>query len=646
MSTSLAARLAVVRGYLAAHAGRADPGSVDADPVDADPVHADPVHADPVDGYGLAAVVRALRLSPFERDVLVLAAGCELDARIPALCAAAQPDPARAYATFGLALAALPGAHWSALTPQAPLRGFALVDVDPRGGLTAARLRVEERVLHLLVGLDGADERLATVADPVDAADVPLAPGHAAVLSAALGVWQRSAGRAPVVLRGADDARHGVEQSLGYALGAVRAWRLPAGRWPVDPDDAGDLVRRLARESWLANSPMLLDLDDAEPAIVHRALRWAARLGDIGRHLVLSCREVPPQLPASAVTLDLPAPTYAERVVLWRDALGARAAELNGQVERMAGHFLLGGAGVAASVAEAELLDGAPSGGSLWRACRVRARADLAGLADRVQPRARWTDLVLSDRERATLHDIMRHARHRAVVYEGWAAAGPGARGAGVTALFAGPSGTGKSLAAEVIAGELDVDLYRVDLSQVVSKYIGETEKNLRRVFAAAERGGAVLVFDEADALFGKRSEVKDSHDRYANIEVSYLLQRMEAYQGLAVLTTNLRSAIDQAFVRRLGFIVTFPFPDAAQREQLWRRAFGPGVPVGKLRPDRLAQLNLAGGNIRNVAVHAAFLAAERGGEVTMADLLRGARVEYDKLERPLTQTELAGWPT
>jgi SpoVK/Ycf46/Vps4 family AAA+-type ATPase len=178
-----------------------------------------------------------------------------------------------------------------------------------------------------------------------------------------------------------------------------------------------------------------------------------------------------------------------------------------------------------------------------------------------------------------------------------------------------------------------------------VSKYIGETEKNLRRVFDAAEHSGAVLVIDEADALFGRRSEVKDSHDRYANIEVSYLLQRMESYRGLAVLTTNLQSNIDDAFVRRLGFVVTFPFPGQPQRQALWERAFPDRVPVQSLQPARLAQLNLSGGSIRNVAVHAAFLAAERGSPVTMADILRGARSEYDKLGRPLTPTELTGWP-
>ena len=216
-------------------------------------------------------------------------------------------------------------------------------------------------------------------------------------------------------------------------------------------------------------------------------------------------------------------------------------------------------------------------------------------------------------------------------------------RGLGITALFAGPSGTGKTLAAEVIARELRLDLYRIDLSAVVSKYIGETEKNLRRVFDAAEEGGAVLLFDEADALFGKRSEVKDSHDRYANIEVSYLLQRMEAYRGLAILTTNMKHALDPAFQRRIRFVVQFPFPDPTARAEIWRGAFPSATPVGNLDLAWLASLDVTGGSIRNIAIGAAFLAAEAGEPVGMTHLLAAARSECAKLDRPLPTLAGAG---
>ena len=199
-------------------------------------------------------------------------------------------------------------------------------------------------------------------------------------------------------------------------------------------------------------------------------------------------------------------------------------------------------------------------------------------------------------------------------------------------------------MAAEVLANELRLDLYHIDLSTVVSKYIGETEKNLRKVFDAAEKGGTIILFDEADALFGKRSEVRDSHDRYANIEVSYLLQRMEAYRGLAILTTNMKDAIDPAFLRRIRFIVQFPFPDVKQRIEIWKHIFPADTPTEGLDMNKLARLNVAGGNIRNVAIYAAFLAAEAEEPVRMTHLMQAARAEYIKMERPLTEAEIGGW--
>ena len=269
-------------------------------------------------------------------------------------------------------------------------------------------------------------------------------------------------------------------------------------------------------------------------------------------------------------------------------------------------------------------------------------------LARRVEGRAEWKDLILPPAQLRTLRAMAAQVRHRATVYESW---GFGARsmgrGLGISALFSGPSGAGKTMAGEVLGAELELDVYRIDLSAIVSKWIGETEKNLRRVFDAAEEGCAILQFDEADALFGKRSEVKDSHDRHANIEVSYLLQRLEEYRGLSILTTNLKNNIDPAFLRRIRFIVDFGFPEAAERAEIWKGIFPKETPVGELDFDRLGQLNLAGGSIRNVAVAAAFLAAEGGAkrpQVEMDHILAAARTEYEKTGRPLTAAELRGW--
>jgi SpoVK/Ycf46/Vps4 family AAA+-type ATPase len=242
------------------------------------------------------------------------------------------------------------------------------------------------------------------------------------------------------------------------------------------------------------------------------------------------------------------------------------------------------------------------------------------------------------------LKQISSHVAFRAVVYGDWGFAQSTSRGLGLCALFSGASGTGKTMAAEVLASELRLDLYRIDLSCVVSKYIGETEKNLRRVFDAAEEGGAILFFDEADALFGKRSEVKDSHDRYANIEINYLLQRMESYSGLSVLATNMKAALDPAFLRRLRFVINFPFPDALSRAAIWQTVFPSATPTNGLDIAALARLDVTGGNIRNIAVNAAFLAAQSNRAVEMEHIWHAARAEYAKIERPLPEAETRGW--
>jgi SpoVK/Ycf46/Vps4 family AAA+-type ATPase len=214
----------------------------------------------------------------------------------------------------------------------------------------------------------------------------------------------------------------------------------------------------------------------------------------------------------------------------------------------------------------------------------------------------------------------------------------------GLSALFSGASGTGKTMAAGTLARELDRDLYQIDLATVISKYIGETEKHLRKIFDAADRSGAILLFDEADALFGKRSQVRDSHDRYANLEVSYLLQRMESYRGIAILTTNMQNALDTAFQRRLRFVAHFPFPDEPSRQRIWRKVFPAAAPTADLDYERLAQLNVTGGSIRNIAILAAFLAADAGTAITMRSIQEAARTEYAKLDKPLSPAETRGW--
>jgi len=592
----------------------------------------------------LGTIERLFDLSPFERSVLLLCAGVELDTAFAEACAAAAPDRS-ARPTFGFALGALPDAHWSAITPEAPLRRWRLVDVAPGGALTTSTLRIDEGVLHFLAGLAFTDEKLAGVVAPLRPDDASrLAESQRRVATLVEAQWADADERAPVVqLCGRHAmATRAVAVAVASAMGA-RAHALDSRSIPADPHELDELSRRWERFAALAGSVLLIELDDACDA---SRVRAATRLLEsMPAPALLSARERIEIEHRPSVSFDVRKPTQDEQRGLWMEAIGAEGGSVDAGVDRLVSHFDLDGADIRSAVARVHA--GARNGhvtDALWAACRAECRPRLDGLAQRIEPVATWDTLVLSERQSRTLRDAALHVRRRRRVYEEWGFSRLSSRGLGISALFAGESGTGKTTAAEVLANELDLDLYVIDLSRVVSKYIGETEKNLGRVFDAAEDGGVILLFDEADALFGKRSEVKDSHDRYANIEVSYLLQRMESYRGLAILTTNRKQAIDDAFLRRIRFVVTFPFPDAKDRAEIWRRAFPPATPTEGLDIDRLARLNVSGGHIRNIALHGAFLAAEEGGPVRMRHVLDAARREYAKLERPLTSTETRGW--
>ena len=602
----------------------------------------------------LEALCSAFGLSPFERAVLLVCAGIELDSTFASLCGAAQGDPLRAYPTFGLALASLPEPHWSALTPAAPLRRWRLIEVSSGHALTTSPLRIDERVLHYLTGLQHLDERLAGIVEPL-ARTGELAPSHLRIAEQLAALWSRAEGTLPVAqLCGSDVVgKHAIAAAACDDLG-LNVCIMLATSIPSSPAEFDALVRLWERESMLSTSALVLDCDDTDTSDSARE-RCITRLIESMRGvLVVSSRERRHTLRRPVVTFDVHKPTPGEQRALWQSALGEAANNLNGKVEMLVSQFHLNASTIVSASAEVlgrlASVDTEDSSGSealahmVWDTCRVQARARLDDLAQRIEPAASWNDLVLPELQHQVLRDIAMHVKQRARVYETWGFASRGTRGLGISALFAGVSGTGKTMAAEVLANELRLDLYRIDLSQVVSKYIGETEKNLRRVFDAAEEGGAILLFDEADALFGKRSEVKDSHDRYANIEVSYLLQRMEAYRGLAILTTNMKSALDTAFLRRIRFIVQFPFPDAALRGEIWRRIFPASTPTEGLDITRLARLNITGGNIRNIALNAAFLAADADEPVRMVHLLRATRGEYAKLEKSLTEAEIGGW--
>ncbi len=349
---------------------------------------------------------------------------------------------------------------------------------------------------------------------------------------------------------------------------------------------------------------------------------------------------------------EFPIPEYSQRMTLWSHYLSKSPnaskwllGELD--VSSLAGQFALTTGQIRDAVASAR--DSVVQRGEslqvsdLFLAARTHSSLGLANLARKISPRYNWQDIILPSDQLDMLQEIVSTVRGRPVVLGEWGVGKKLTSSNGVMVLFAGPPGTGKTMAAEVIASELALDLYKIDLSTIVSKYIGETEKNLEKIFREAETSNAILFFDEADAIFGKRSEVKDSHDRYANIEISYLLQRMEGYDGVSILATNLRANLDEAFTRRLQFAIDFPFPEEEYRLRIWQTLFPLGVPLApEVDWTLMARYKLAGGNIRNIIVTAAFLAAADGGCVTMHHLLHGVRREMQKMGRLVNEKDLA----
>jgi hypothetical protein len=586
-------------------------------------------------------------LTPFELDVLVLCAGASLESRFLAACAAAHNDARATWPTFGLALSILADPHWSAISRTRPLRYWRLIEPGA-GPALHAPLTIDERVLQYILGVPTMDGRLEALVRPLPVA----APGDGAASTArhahavSLGVhhWGKSPPeRAPILLIGREaSARQSVFAEICRQSG-FHPYLIGAADIPSAIGEREEFARLWTREGALASAALCIRCDELE-----NSRNIASWLMLVEAPVAIEVDHGSPLERLDGLRLHLADLTASERAEIWRESLGPLAERMNGAFDRIAEHFHFDEADIrlsAGTVRAEALADPQRNPGDLaWGVCREYARRSFDSLAKRIEPRARWDDLVVPAGQMETLRHIVIHLRRRAVVNEQWGFAARYSRGLGLNALFAGGSGTGKTMAAEIIAAELDLDLYQIDLASVVSKYIGESEKNLRRVFDAADESGAILLFDEADALFGKRSEVRDSHDRYANLEISYLLQRMEAYRGVAILTTNMQHALDPAFLRRIRFIVQFPFPDAASRTRIWQRVFPEATPLGEVDFAQLGQLSVSGGVIRNIATNAAFLAADQQAPVGMTHLLAAARGEYAKMEKPLTAAETRGW--
>ncbi|WP_117190431.1 ATP-binding protein [Rhizobium terrae] len=596
-------------------------------------------------------------LSAFERTVLVLAALPALEPASAELIAMAQGDERLKIPTVAFAFSVLEGGHWSAFAADGRLRAPGLIELGEDVVSSARQLILPERVLHHLVGLNALDEMLAVYGEEYDK-QVVLAPSQTALAEGLANRLEAAAANrdAPLLLIVGDDrkAAFAVAAAAVQAAGC-RPLGIDVETLPSAPAERSRVARLLGREYGLARRVPVFDAHELTASNDRRAF---------GRFLVgLAC----PAVVLSAETLEaghraveialLPRGTSMEQEELWRAELGSLARPMAKSVERLAAHFtvspdLIGTIAASATRQAAQDRKARRPAAEmrqaladfLWFETRKLSRPHLDDLAERIEPAVGWDDIILPVRKRDMLKTIAAQVRSRAIVHEKWGFGGGGGRGLGISALFCGPSGTGKTLAAEVIGTATGLEVYRVDLSGVVSKWIGETERNLKRVFDAAEASSSIIVFEEADALFGKRTEVRESHDRYANIEVSYLLQRMESYRGLAILTTNMRSHLDQAFLRRLRFVVDFPFPGEVERRGIWELAFPKNAPCEGLDPARLAQLNVPGGNIKNIALNAAFLAAEEGTPIRMNHVQAAARAEYEKIGKVLTDAELRGW--
>ena len=634
----------------------------------------------------MSLLQQAFKLSPFELDLILIALASEIDLRYEKLYAYLQDDVTRKRPTVDLALNLLCAKPEEKLTRRdhfasdAPLIQQGLVHLIPdpnhvQPPLLSYYLKLDEQIVRLLLGQDGLDRRLSSfckiLESDVSFHDLPLDEEIKQALPALVNqAWEE---RQPLRLyfqgpggAGKRRAAEALATETGVPLLAANFLRISDSK--TDFDYA---LKLLFREVWFQDA--ILFLDGVDAFFTHdrdnqHNLLLDALAADAGITILAGVKPWVPlgSLPTGVLTIQFDIPDLTRRRDCWEAKSKEAGFTLNGlNLDVLAGRFRLTPGQIAEAVALAsnharwrtagKLADhspshanGQPTIGDLFTAAREQSGHDLATLARKIEPIYTWDDIVLPEDTMAQLREICQWVTHRHRVLGEWGFNRKLSMGKGVTALFAGPSGTGKTMAAEIIANEregLGLELYKIDLAGVVSKYIGETEKNLDRIFTAAENANAIIFFDEADALFGKRSEVRDSHDRYANIEVSYLLQKMEEYDGITILATNLRQNLDESFLRRLAFTVHFPFPDEVSRRRIWAGIWPTEVPLANdVDLDFPAhQFKLSGGNIKNIALAAAFLAAADGGSVMMEHVLQATRREYQKMGKFLTDAELKG---
>ncbi len=609
----------------------------------------------------LAQLVDAFGLETFDLDALLVCLAPTLDLRYERLYGYLQDDVTRKLPSVNLLLDLLCGPGPQRLqmlarfADDAPLLRHRLLEwVSPPGAGRAALLNqvllADEAIVSWLLGHYQPSDELRphvylSMPQPSDE-DRLLAGAAWSELAAALG------GEPILVLHGPDTAAQGalarcVAARQQRPLLEMHLESVVAAQQTSHPA----VVLALRDATLLGAVPYLTGwdtclVDGAPPPRLLAELTAHHQLTIVAGQAAWQPQGI--ERDRVLLWVEFPIPLYGQRLALWRHFVDQARPSVALELSDLAGQFALTASQIRDAVATARDLaarrDDSLQEADLFRAARAHSNPRLSSLARKIVPRYTWSDIILPTDQIAVLHEIVATVRSRPVVLDEWGVGRKLAASAGLSVLFAGPPGTGKTMAAEVIAAELHLDLYKIDLSTVVSKYIGETEKNLERIFGEAQHSNTILFFDEADAIFGKRSEVRDAHDRYANIEVSYLLQRMEAYDGVAILATNLRANLDEAFTRRLQFAVDFPFPEEEHRLRIWRTLFPPGVPrADDLDLELMARrFKLAGGNIRNIIVNAAFLAAAEGQPVTMIHMLHSTRRELQKMGRLVNESDMS----
>jgi len=616
----------------------------------------------------LVNLANRFQLNWFDVDVLLVCLAAEIDLRYERLYAYLQDDVTKKRPGVDLVLNLLCPSFSAKLDARsrfgvaAPLLKYELIVVqedtaNPRAPLLNRYLKLDERIVNYLLGRNEIDLRLSrhvSLVEPKQRLEDLVLPSE--LLShLKLLVANHQKGNSGLNLYfqgpygvGKRSTAGALCRQAGLKLLVVNAEHVASAG-----TDFALILRLIDREAVLQDAAVYWHGFDALLSDDQRAY-LSLLLQDLQerRGIVFLAGETTwepadtPDLPPF-VRIEFSRPAYAGRLLFWGKALeGIAPTDID--AAGLANKFRFTGGQIRDAAVTARNLarrhdpeNASANMADLLEACRLQSNRKLATLATRINPHYSWSDIVLAADKLRQLREICNAVEYRSIVYDEWGFDDKLSMGKGLSLLFAGPSGTGKTMAAEILARELGLDLYKIDLSTVISKYIGETEKNLSRIFAEAATSNAVLFFDEADALFGKRSEVRDSHDRYANIEINYLLQRMEEYEGTVILATNLRKNMDDAFVRRIQFTIEFPFPNFDQRLAIWQRVWPDNTPRKNLDLDFMARrFEITGGNIRNIALSAAFLGAEDGGCVRMKHLVRATWQEYQKMGKVIVDGE------